>query len=142
MPLITKRRRASAIVERPEGILLVLMRHMGAMLPGGGVKSGEADHDAALRELNEETGLIADHAVFLFQYESAAQTNAIFWVQAQGQPRPCNEIDQIAYYRADAQLRLSPETQTILRRFKQLKASEPDRFMIGPTATDGLASER
>jgi 8-oxo-dGTP diphosphatase len=142
MPPITKRRRASAIVERPEGIVLVLMRHMGAMLPGGGIKSGESDHDAALRELNEETGLIAEHAVFLFQYESVAQTNAIFWVQAHGRPRPCNEIDQIAYYHTNTQLRLSPETQTILRRFGQLKASEPERFTLGPPANDRDASER
>ena len=34
MPSLPKRRRATAIVEYPEGILLALMRYMAAALPG------------------------------------------------------------------------------------------------------------
>lgn len=75
---ITKRRRASALVQHPQGIVLVLMRHMGAMLPGGGVHADESEHDAALRELGEETGLVAHQATFLFHEHSLAYTNAIF----------------------------------------------------------------
>jgi 8-oxo-dGTP diphosphatase len=117
-----KRPRAAAIVQRPEGIVLVLMRHMGALLPGGGVKPGETDQAAAVRELWEETGLVADSVVFLFHHESLAQTTAVFWVQATGRPQPCNEIDQIAYYQPNASVRLAPETRAILQRFAQLKA--------------------
>lgn len=130
-----RRRRASAIVERPEGILLVLMRHMGAMLPGGGIKPFESDGDAAARELLEETGLVAERVVFLFERQSLGQSNAVFWVRAQGVPKPCNEIDQIAYYPPREPLRLAPETQSILHQFAELRAREPGRFAEGDEAT-------
>jgi hypothetical protein len=48
-----RRRRATAIVEYPEGILLACMRHMAAHLPGGGVKPGETDRAAAIRAQGE-----------------------------------------------------------------------------------------
>lgn len=127
MPIKAKRRRASAIVQHPQGIVLVLMRHLDAMLPGGGVHDHETEQDGVLRELLEETGLVAQEATFLFQVESSYQTNAVFWVLAPGTPQPHNEIDAIAYF-PDPTLRLSSQTQLILRRFQALQADEPARF--------------
>jgi 8-oxo-dGTP diphosphatase len=124
-----KRRRATAIVEYPEGILVTLMRYMAGSLPGGGVKPGESDEAAVIRELREETGLIAIETVFLFRHESTARDHAIYWVRAEGVPAACGEIDEIAYYHEGAELKLSPESRKIVERFLAYKAQHPDRFL-------------
>jgi len=72
MPTFPKRRRATAIVEHPEGILVTLMRYMACALRGG-VQPGESDEAAVIRELREETGLAATKVIFLFRYERIIQ---------------------------------------------------------------------
>ncbi|MFJ3642882.1 NUDIX hydrolase [Streptomyces sp. NPDC090108] len=48
-----------AILLGPQGVLLGRHRHGTIELPGGSVESGESFEEAVVRELNEETGLIA-----------------------------------------------------------------------------------
>ena len=72
MHSVPKRRRATAIVEYPDGILVTLMRYMAGSLPGGGIKPGEIYEAAVVRELHEETGLIASATIFLVRYASLA----------------------------------------------------------------------
>ena len=124
-----KRRRATAIVEYPDGILVVLMRYMAGSLPGGGVKPGETDEAAMIRELREETGLIAAETVFLFRHESTARDHAVYWVRAEGVPAASGEIDQITYYHEGAALKLSPESRKIVERFLAYKAQHQDLFL-------------
>jgi 8-oxo-dGTP pyrophosphatase MutT (NUDIX family) len=129
MHSFAKRKRATAIVEYPEGILVVLMRYMANSLPGGGVKPGETDEAAVVRELREETSLVALETVFLFRHESTARDHAVYWIRAEGVPAACGEIDQIGYYHEGATLKLSPESQKIIERFLAYKAQHQDRFL-------------
>src|SRR3989344_4544949 len=64
------RRRGTAIVDTPKGILVCSGRRKIFLLPGGGTerKSKESRRKAAMRELREETGLKAYSSKYLFTY--------------------------------------------------------------------------
>jgi 8-oxo-dGTP diphosphatase len=68
MPKIKKRRRGTAIVETSRGILVVAGRNGLHILLGGGANEGESRTEAVVRELKEETGLIATEVRFLFRH--------------------------------------------------------------------------
>ncbi len=73
MQTIKRRRRGTAIVETPIGILVVAGRRKLYILPGGGANIGESRTKAAVRELKEETGLIATKVRFLFSHVGNVQ---------------------------------------------------------------------
>lgn len=123
MPPLQKRRRATAIIEYPQGLLLAKMRTMAAMLPGGGVHPGESDEQAVIREVAEETGLQARRVQLLFEHESFAHRHAVFWVIAPGEPRPCQEVDQLLFYNPQSPVPVSPETRAILAQFYRYRAA-------------------
>lgn len=65
--MLSKRMRATAIVETKKGILIVRVKGMPYfILPGGGINKGESNQHAVKRELKEETGLIATNCKYLF----------------------------------------------------------------------------
>ena len=65
-----KRSRGTAVVFKEEKVLLVRDRGRKAYsLPGGGIKQGEPVIIAAIRELYEETGLVAKKAVRIKEYD-------------------------------------------------------------------------
>ncbi len=125
-PETLKRRRGTAIVETSQGIILVSGRKEEFLLPGGGAERYESRRNAAIRELEEETGLKADSATYLFthiggtyQYKNKYYKNAhkVFLITANGTPEPRNEINQIKYYNPSQQTKLSQSTSTILEKY-------------------------
>jgi 8-oxo-dGTP pyrophosphatase MutT (NUDIX family) len=122
------RLRAAAIVEWSEGIILVGTHGMGLLLPGGGVHPGEDEATAAIRELAEETTLVATRAWPVLRYESHGYIHSTFLVEATGTPVPANEIDKLVFYQPGSSLPLAPVTRAILDRIAQLRRTQPQLF--------------
>lgn len=98
---MSKRRRATTIVEMEDGILLVSHSRHGApsyMLPGGGIKKGEHSICAAVRELYEETGLHTKEIKYLFDQESKHHKHKVFVVKTYGRLRKRHETKHIRFY--------------------------------------------
>ena len=120
-----KRRRGTAIVETERGILLTAMGRGGFLLPGGGADRGETRFRAAIRELEEETGLQAYEAKVLFQHDSYHHRHTVVLVKASGTPSPTKEISKIAYYTPETgdALDISRGTRDILDKYYEWKSS-------------------
>lgn len=125
-----KRRRGTAIVETKQGIILVSGTGEYFLLPGGGAEPFESRKKAAIRELEEETGLKASSATYLFnhvgstyQYQDKLTTNyhKIFLIKAEGNPEPHNEIKYIKYYNPGDETKLSKSTSGILEKYFSAK---------------------
>lgn len=81
------RKRGTALVETPEGILLTLEGNVNDLfLPGGAVEAGETELEAAIRELREETCLEAEFAVPLFRFNSSVNRHFVCYIRATGSP--------------------------------------------------------
>jgi len=126
-----KRRRGTAIVETHRGILVVAGRKGLYVLPGGGTNKGESRTQAAVRELKEETGLIATNVRFLFQRVGHVQRaysglyfkdyHTVCLVNASGIARPLNEVKYVNYYSPNSEIKVSRTTKEIIDKFYKLK---------------------
>ncbi len=117
------RRRGTAIVDTPEGIL-VAAHHKTWLLPGGGAKKGESREKAAIRELREETGLRATSCKYLFEYDEPddgrriRNLHKVFLIEAEGKPKPnYRDVHHLAFWKPDSDIKLSPTTMKIVNRY-------------------------
>jgi ADP-ribose pyrophosphatase YjhB (NUDIX family) len=129
--MIRKRRRSAALVKTQKGILIVAWKdkNRGFMIPGGGAKFLETRKRAAIRELEEETGLKAKSAKYLFKFigpifknkEGKLQRNhsKVFLIEAEGKPRPKNEVKHIAYWTPKSKIKLMKGAQMLLDIYKK-----------------------
>ncbi|MFP4524049.1 MAG: NUDIX domain-containing protein [Candidatus Woesearchaeota archaeon] len=116
-----KKRRGTAILETSKGILLTSINGNMFLLPGGEAEKGESRFCAAIRELEEETGLIAYQAEVIFRHESHANEHTVVLVKARGTPKPKNEVKHLNYYKPGNIKNLSQGTRDIIKKYYEWK---------------------
>lgn len=121
--MFSKRRRGTAIVETPEGILVVSRNNRGFYLPGGGAEKNESRKDASIRELKEETSLQTISCKFLFDYEDFGNSHKVFLIQSIGAAKPSNEIKYIDFFNG-SNLKVSNTTWEILELYHAIKSKK------------------
>lgn len=92
--------RATVLCVRDDRVLLVARERSRWALPGGRIRRDEAAHDAAWRELNEETTLDADTLVYLFQFNGFSTQHYVFFadVDPSASARASNEIVRCKWF--------------------------------------------
>lgn len=140
---MSKRRRGTAIVDAPDGILILIERGGDlALLPGGGAERGESRMQAAIREMKEETGLEPYLVVPLFRFASAFSDHSVFFIHAAGTPQLTTHTLAIGYYRdghvttiahqtgtaAITASQVSKGTKAIITLYQQMRRDRPDFF--------------
>ncbi|MCP9759583.1 NUDIX domain-containing protein [Aquitalea sp. S1-19] len=118
-------RRATAIVELPDGVLVTAVLGGRYCLPGGRAERGELRSQALLRQLREETGLRVNSMLYLFDHITAQNAHKVYLCIGQGTARPQGEIARISVVSSpESELDLHTETRGILRRYAKLRAEE------------------
>ncbi|KAF1028914.1 MAG: RNA pyrophosphohydrolase [Burkholderia plantarii] len=110
--------RATLLCRRANKILLVTRNRVRWAPPGGTIDTGEAPHDAAQRELFEETRLDAVPVRYAFQFGGLSKRHHVFVVDVPAGLKAIasNEIDRCQWFgpRKLATLTLSIPTRRII----------------------------
>ena len=122
------RDRATCVVLRDGKLLLVADHTMKYMLPGGGVDPGETIEAAAVRELLEETGLVATRTAHLYVFETASNRHHVFAVEADGpldedEVRSAGEIHGFLWWDMESDVPVYPSV-TSVRDWLRVSGSE------------------
>lgn len=107
-------------METEKGILLTAISGKQYLLPGGGANKGESRFRAAIRELEEETGLLAYDAKVLFRHKSKSHEHTVVLCKARGKLRPKQEVKHLAYYPKD-KVPMSKGTIDIINKYLEWK---------------------
>ena len=128
--MVRTRRRGTAIVDTPNGILVVSLDGINFTLPGGGAKPDESRRDAAIRELMEETGMKAVALTHLFEFMGGLHVgprggkfrnaHEVFLVTATGTPKPGQEVKKVAYFDGSGPS-LTPSATKIIGKYLTAK---------------------
>ena len=136
--MVSKRRRGTAIIDTPNGILVVSRDNRTFHLPGGGAERGESRRDAAIREVREETNLSAVDCFFLFEYTSFSNSHKVFLVESTGVPKPGNEIRSLDFFNG-SNLKVSNTTWEIIELYHLNKNAEKEAALARTTSTNELS---
>jgi 8-oxo-dGTP pyrophosphatase MutT (NUDIX family) len=127
--MVIVRRRGTAIVETPKGILVTASRNKLFLLPGGGAEKWESRRMATIRELREETGLKAFYWKYLFTYHEPKYNSEgkkrkirnlhkVFLIKATGIPKPnYHDVSHIAFWTPTSGIKISKTTHLIISRY-------------------------
>lgn len=118
-------RRATAIIELPDGVLVRTMPGGRYCLPGGRAERGELRSQALLRQVREETGLRINSMLYLFDHITPHNAHKVYLCIAQGMPRAQADGSRIAVVASpESEMDLHIETRAILRRYAKLRGEE------------------
>ncbi len=100
-------------------------------LPGGGALRHETRENAAIRELEEETGLKATDSSFLFEHVGPIHrsygggyyrdNHKVFLIVSAGVAKPRKEIRSLAYSSTPG-VQLTTATRDILEKYQKIKS--------------------
>ena len=113
------RDRATVVVIR-DGLVL-LARDEGTAffnMPGGGIEPGEPPEEAAVRELREETGLIANGVERLFVWDSTVNRHHVFRIETAGDMKTGGEVAELLWWDGKQAITTSPHVEVILERLQ------------------------
>ena len=135
--------RATVLCRRRDKILLVTRRWSRWALPGGTIGRAESPHDAARRELAEETTIAVDELTYLFQFHGLGKRHHIFLVDlpAQSAAAPHSEIAGCGWFRPEEvpMLVTSVPTREIVRfAFRHGSHGAPPLPSVDGLAGDGV----
>ena len=115
--------RATILCIRDNRILLLARQRSRWALPGGKLRRDEAPHEAALRELEEETMLVASELLYLFQFSGFNRRHIVFFadVAQYSTLQASNEIARCGWFAPVniATLSASVPTREIVELFCQ-----------------------
>lgn len=129
--MVHLRRRGTAIVENPKGILVVSESGRTYSLVGGNARRRESRRRAVIRELREETGLEAIGCTYLFEYISTGThkdykggyfrtAHKVFLMETIGVAKPRGEIRYVSYFNGCG-LKLFDSTREIIKKYYEMK---------------------
>jgi len=132
MARVRRRRRGTAIVETEKGILVTRDRgKFSFLLPGGEAHRGETRTEAAIRELQDETGLEPYDVEYLFRHVGKVHKShghgyfqdhhTVCLIKAHGTPSPRHEIKYVAFYKPGFGVNISGVTREIIEKYYSYK---------------------
>ena len=116
---MSKKKRATCIVEldNEQGDLCILIAEQHGytydLLPGGRVEKGEAPIMAAVRELEEETGIKSQGVIKIFEHISRSPVHHVFYLipELNADPKPKSDIRKLWWLEVNELVDLSIYTQ-------------------------------
>ncbi len=119
--------RTAVICRKDNRVLYVRKPKPKWALQGGKIEPGETPAKAAVRELEEETGLVAENLTYLARFEDNT-THFVFitLLQPGASPRPQNEIAACKWNsrKRFRKIESSPATKAIVKTFADFQPSQ------------------